>query len=153
MISLKHLLTTFLALGLLTDLFACDCPEYGMSELDKISFENNKVVLIGTIITIREDLYEIEIKQVLKGKVENKKILGVYSPRQGLKSSCSLYPKYKTDFLLYLTPIQFDNQTYYYASQCSGNRSLDLRQKPIANYESDKQLKDWTEVWIDQLIK
>ncbi|WP_418510580.1 hypothetical protein [Corallibacter sp.] len=148
---LKLVMITALALGFCTDLFACDCPEYQISEIDSISFDKNEIVLIGKIIIIQEDLYEIEIKEVLKGKVENKKIIGVFSLRQGFRSSCSFYPKYKTDFLLYLTPVLFDNQIYYYASQCSGSRSLDQKQKPVASYESDKHLKDWTEEWLEQM--
>lgn len=142
-----------LTLGLLTYSSACECPGYRLAEMDSISYKNNEIVLIGKITSIDQDCYEIEVKQLIKGNITSKKIVGIYSLRKGLMSSCSFYPQFNTDYLLYLNPTQTGKDLYYYASQCEGSRALDQRQKPLTIYESDKQLNDWTGEWIEQMKK
>lgn len=148
---IKYFLLTVIFIGLHTELRACDCPIYQMTELDSMSFESSEIVLIGKVVAIHEDHYKIEVKELFKGSVANSTLVAIYAKRPGVRSSCGFVPAHETDYLLYLSRIEADGKTYYYASSCRASRSLDFKQVPIAENHSDKSWMNWTEEWIRQM--
>jgi len=146
--------TLILLLTILVQSFACECPEYKLSELDKESYEWSNLIIIGNIIKTGTN-YQVEINEVLKGKITNGKIEGLTIGENEVFNNCTFYPKVTGEYLLYLKIVVIDGKTYYYSSECLGSRLLNLEYKPISlNTEKSKtQLIDETLQWIDELRK
>jgi hypothetical protein len=149
------LLTIIFCFLLAENLIACECPEAkSIKKLDSSSFQSHDIVLIGRINHINSKQYSIEVIEVLKGKTNSKIIIGIYSDIYGDVNSCAFYPHFNNEYLLYLKEVKNSHITYYFADQCSANRSLDLKDCPVSlNNFNKNDLIQITKDWIEELEK
>jgi len=134
-------------------LYACECDfSYSLKKLDSINFRNYKIVLTGEIFQISDTQYSIKVIDVLKGNIRNKIITGIYGRDFGSTSSCAFYPRYQNVYLLFLTEVQGPDGLYYYASECVGNRSLNLADCLYCSQNEDIKEKQfqYTKKWINK---
>lgn len=150
--------TTIAALILLLTIsvhsFACECLEYKLAELDKVSYEWSDLIIIGNIINTGSN-YQIEINEVLKGKITNGVIEGLTIGENEVFNNCTFNPRTKGEYLLYLKMVVINGKTFYYSSECLGSRLLNLEYKPVSlnTEKSTAQLIDETMEWINELRK
>ena len=133
---------------------ACECSEYGLKELDNESYEWSDLVVIGNVIKTGTN-YQIEVTEVLKGKAENKIILGTITTEDGVFDGCSFFPHNKGEYLFYLKRTMKNGKPFYMYSQCLGTRLLNFDSYPIP-LRTDKtklELIAETESWINELRK
>lgn len=132
--------------------FACECPEYGLKELDNESYEWSDLIVIGKIIKTGTS-YQVEISEVLKGNVKDKIIYGTIATEDGLFDDCSFFPNTKGEYLLYLKQTTKKGKPFYLYSQCLGTRPLNFNSFPISlrTDKSKPELIAETESWIDEM--
>jgi hypothetical protein len=146
--------TLILLLTLSLNSIACECPEYGLKELDNESYEWSDLVVIGNVIKTGTN-YQIEVTEVLKGKAENNIILGTITTEDGVFDGCSFFPDNKGEYLFYLKRTMKNGKPFYMYSQCLGTRLLNFDSYPIP-LRTDKtklELIAETESWINELRK
>ena len=131
---------------------ACECPEYSLKELDKQSYEWSDVVLIGNISSIGNK-YQVEIEEILKGKITNRIIEGLTIGENEVFSNCTFYPRKEGKYLLYFKMIVNNGKIYYFASECLGSRLLNFEHSPVSLYteKSKAELIEETKKWINEL--
>jgi len=146
--------TLILLLTISVKSIACECPQYGLSELDNKSYEWSDLIIIGKVIKTGAN-YEIEVSEVLKGNTETKIIYGTMSTKDGLFDGCSFFPNNKGDYLFYLKRTMRNGKPFYLYSQCLGTRQLNFDSYPIPlrTDKSKSELIAETESWIDELRK
>lgn len=141
-------------LALSAKTFACECPEYNLEELDKVSYEWSDVILIGEIIKTGTD-YQIKVIEVLKWKIDEEIITGKTIGDSEEFNNCTFYPNRKGEYLLYLKKIVINGMTYYYSSECLGSRLLNLDYSPVSldTEKSKAEIISETNKWINKLRK
>ena len=132
--------------------FACECPEYDLSELDIKSYEWSDLVIIGELIKTGAN-YQIKVREILKGEAKDKIINGTTITEDGVFDGCSMFPKEKGEYLFYLKKTQKNGKTYYLYSQCLGTRRLDFKTVviPLKTNKTKSELIAQTERWIGEL--
>jgi YHS domain-containing protein len=151
---MKQFLTIIFILLSSSKIFACECPEYNLKELDTESYEWSDIVLIGNISNTGTK-YQIEIKESLKGKITDNTIQGLIISKSEVFNTCTFYPRKKGEYLFYLKIIVIDGKTYYYSSECLGSRLLNFENQPVSlltNKTKEELIKE-TEIWIEELRK
>ena len=133
---------------------ACDCPEYSLEKLDEVSYEWSDIILIGEIISTGTD-YEINVTEVLKGKIDDEIIIGKTIGDSEEFNNCTFYPNRKGEYLLYFKKIVINGMTYYYSSECLGSRLLNLEYSPVSlnTRKSKEEIIAETKKWINKLRK
>jgi len=133
--------------------FSCECNPTVIQELDSVSLASADLVIVGEVYSRSENGYQIKIQQILKGISNAKTIMGVYTnDMQYDVSSCTFYPRKKTDYLPYLFRIEHEKEEYYYASQCLASRSLDGSVGPIGIVDMNTtEVNEWTQKWINKI--
>lgn len=149
---MRQILTLILILTLTAKMFACECPEYNLKELDKISYEWSDVVLVGEIKRTGTN-YEVNVKEILKGTLDENIITGRTTGDDEVFNTCTFYPPGKGEYLLYLKKIIIEGRTFYYSSQCLGSRLLNLEYSPVSLYteKSKSEIIAETYEWINKL--
>lgn len=149
---MKQILTIIMVLAFSAKSIACECPEYNLEELDKVSYEWSDVILIGEIIKTGTD-FEIKVTEVLKGKIVEKIIIGKTIGDSEEFNNCTFYPSRKGEYLLYLKKIVINGMTYYYSSECLGSRLLNLDYSPVSldTRKSKEEIIAETNKWINKL--
>ena len=151
---MRQILTIIMILALSTKIFACECPEYNLEELDKVSYEWSDVILIGEIIKTGTD-YQIKVIEILKGKIDESIIIGKTMGDSAEYNTCTFYPNRKGEYLLYLKKRVINGMTYYYSSECLGSRLLNLDYSPVSldTEKSKAEIISETNKWINKLRK
>lgn len=151
---MRQILVLIFIITLSIKAFACECPEYKLKELDRESYDWSDVVLIGNISETGVE-YQIEIKEILKGKIIGNKIEGLTIGNNEVFNNCTFYPRKKGEYLLYLKMIEIEGKIYYYSSECLGSRLLNFEFKPVSlgTEKSKNELIDETNKWIEELRK
>jgi len=146
--------TLILLLTLSFNSVACECPEYGLKEMDNESYEWSDLVVIGNVIKTGTN-YQIQVTEVLKGRAETNIILGTITTEDGEFDGCSFFPRQKGKYLFYLERTMKNGKPFYMYSQCLGTRPLNFDSYPIS-LRTDKtksELITETESWIKELRK
>ena len=152
---MKTTLATFILLQTISfKSIACECPLYGLRELDNESYEWSDLVIIGNVIETGTN-YQIEVTEILKGDLEDEVIYGTTITEDGLFDGCSFFPQDKGKYLFYLKPTEKNGQTFYLYSQCLGTRQLNFDSLPIPlrTDKSKSELITETKDWIEELRK
>lgn len=133
---------------------ACECPEYNLENLDKVSYEWSDVILIGEIIKTGTD-FKIKVTEVLKGKIVANIIIGKTIGDSEEFNNCTFYPNRKGEYLLYLKKIVINGMICYYSSECLGSRLLNLDYSPVSldTRKSKEEIIAETNKWISKLRK
>ncbi len=151
---MRQILTIFMFLALSVKMIACECPEYNLEKLDKVSYEWSDVILIGEIIKTGID-YKIMVIEDLKGKMNEKIIVGKTIGDTLEFDTCTFCPNRKGEYLLYLKKIVINGIVYYYSSECLGSRLLNLEYSPVSldTKKSKEEIISETNNWINKLRK
>lgn len=136
-----------------TKIFACDCGERELNEIDNSSYKYSDLIIIGDVIKTGEH-YKIKVIEILKGNVVGKTIKGTISDDKGFTNSCFDIPRNKERYIFYLKEIIKDKKLYSYSS-CSGSRPLNMSIYPISlkTKKNKHELIIETNNWIDSLRK
>jgi hypothetical protein len=150
----KTIATLILLLTFSFNSTACECPIYELRELDNESYEWSDIVIIGNVIKTGTN-YQIEVKEVLKGDINNEVIYGTTITEDDLFDGCSFFPRDKGEYLFYLKPTLKNGRTFYLYSQCLGTRKLNFDSMPFSlrTDKSKSELIKETENWINELRK
>ena len=135
-------------------IIACECNfNRTLRQIDSISYETSEIVILGRISKINQSQYSITVTKILKGPNIANSITGIYDKIYGESNSCSFYPKYEGEYLLYLDEtISGKNNKYYYSSQCTGNRSINLSDCLYCEFETPQnETIKYTKNWINKL--
>jgi hypothetical protein len=132
--------------------YSCECSESKLKELDKQSYEWSDLVIIGDIIKTGTK-YQVQINEVLKGKITISRIEGMTEGENDVFDTCTFYPHVKGKYLLYLKEVVINGKTSYYSSTCLGSRMLNFESSPVSLIMENSldQLIDETSEWIKEL--
>ena len=149
---MKALLTIIPIIFFVINVYSCECEEYNsLKELDSISYEWSDVVLVGNIFKIGTE-YKIKVTEVLKGKIDNDTINGYTVGEEEVFNDCTFSPYLKGMYLLYFKKLQIKNGVVYYASQCLGSRSLDMKVCPVfSGNANERQAIQETKLWLNEM--
>ena len=149
---MKNTLTTIVLLLFTFTLIACECPEYDLKTLDKVSYEMSDVVIIGVVVKTGTN-FKIVVVELLKGTIKSDTLDGTVYESDDAINSCSFFPRDKGKYLFYLNRVILKGKTYYQYSECLGTRMLNMAVYPVSLHteKTKKELIIDTNLWIDEM--
>lgn len=128
---MKIALLILLIATVATKSVACECAAYELAELDRRSFKNSEIVLIGDVLMVGAS-FKVKIIEVLKGKLDSEKINGTVVEKDGVISNCVSFPREEGRYIFYFNRITRNYKNYYFFNQCSGTRLINAKCLPVS---------------------